>query len=514
MTHGSPYRATVEAAPLAGHGGLPSRKPMVLFASAPPEIGPLRSAQSTLSAGAITLSRGVRIAAITFGALLGGTLFVGLAIVMGYDALFALSAGFGGLVFGAFAARAAVTLHHRVEYVGVDGVAVGDCHGTTHHLTWRVQRFADAAHVRSETTGAPPGAPLPATLVTTLTFCDPNGRDLLTLSDTTGGAFVWPWSSLTVAADVAWTRWRLARALAESDGRFPEFVFPMREGRLRVTADSLFLEASSGSGRFERAACSVAVEAGRLRLYTAASLSEPTQSSLDVAPSEVADVRLLQLTLSCATAADLAAAAAPLAAPPPTLHIAPAPAREPTNNRSALAAAALVPAVLMLVGVAVAVVAAVPRRQRMLVVDNPSLQAVAVTLDGATIANLAPRRHLRVDLTEGSHVISARRPDGRTESFAFRVPPRRHLADGWYGLWRAAGRASYARITASYGANGRTVVRSNSGDATFVALDDPELAETFDEPFPRTMRVSVGTTQSITRLCAVSQGMATGCQVE
>ena len=73
MATQTPYRATAESAQPPGHGGLRSYGAMAFFAQPPTEIGPVLSAESTLSDGVVAVTPVAR--AVTQGCQLHGCYF-------------------------------------------------------------------------------------------------------------------------------------------------------------------------------------------------------------------------------------------------------------------------------------------------------------------------------------------------------------------------------------------------------------------------------------------------------
>lgn len=511
MATQTPYRATAEAAQPPGHGGLRSYGAMAFFAQPPREIGPVLSAESTLSDGVVAVTPAARAVAQVAGALSGALAFAGLMSLSGYPALMVFASVPAGVALGWLLARHVTTVHPEADFVGVDGVAVARGDASPDRFTWRVLRFADAANLRVERRTTSTGA----SLITSakLVWYANDGREVFSLSDDVPTAMAGPLaSSRTLAAEAAWTRWRIARALDASGGSYPTMVFPMREGRIKLGESQLLIATPAWEGAFDRRACTITTDDGRLRIVAPHAPSQELRCALDVPTSEVADLSLFRVLCASPTAAELVAAKVPGAHP--ALHIPERPPREPTNNRGRFVLAVLCLSLVALVGSVALAVTAASRRQRVLLVDNPSLVAVDVTLDREPARRLNAGRHRRFEVREGRHTIVARGTDGRVESMTFTVPTRRHPADGWYALWRAAGDARYAVVTVVYGADERPAVSFVGDGESLVSLDDPELIGTFDEPFSREERLRPGAEKRVTHLCRVVQGIASGCGVE
>jgi hypothetical protein len=501
-TH-TPYRATGGSAQPPGHGGLRSFGVMSFFALPPPEIGPVLSAESTLSEGVIAVGPVARAFAQIAGAVGGAVALAGVMSLSGYPWLMVCASVLAGVTLGWLLGRHVTTVHPVADFVGVDGVAIAQGEGSPDRVSWRVLRFADAATLRGtwNTSGV-------RILSRRLVWCAFDGREVFSLNEDVPRSKA-PWSSFAVAAEAAWTRWRLTRALDANEGRYPTVVFPMREGRLELGERDLFVSTPTWEGTFDRHACAITADEGRLRIFAPHAPSQEMRCALDVWASDVADLGLLRVVKSSPTVEELLAARVP--GEHPALKL---PPREPTNNRGRFVLALLGLSLLSLVGSVALTVTAVSRRQRVLLVDNPSLTALDVSLDRKPVRHLGAGRHRRFELGEGRHTILARSADGRVETLAFTVPPRRHPAEGWYGLWRAAGVARYAVVTVVYGADERPAVRFVGEGERLVALDDPELFEAFDEPFSREERVRSGTEKRVTHLCRVVHGIASGCGVE
>lgn len=160
---------------------------MRFFAPPPPEIGPLRSAESTLGEGAVTLSTRGRAAVQVVGALVCAAIGWGFMAASGYSPWVGLTMLPSGAVLGWVVSRHVSTVNAEVTYVGDEGVAAYRTQGAPDAVQGGVLRFADAAHLRAERTAwAVPGG---SSTATRLAWCAVDGRDLFSWSDTVIGAY-------------------------------------------------------------------------------------------------------------------------------------------------------------------------------------------------------------------------------------------------------------------------------------------------------------------------------------
>jgi len=135
-----------------GGGGLPAGADF--FAPVPEEIGPLRSAHTTLLQGQYPKPMSGRLAGAT---VLGGVgVAIGLLIVVGLQVHSDFWRGFWpiALGLGCFGLVMALTgFNHTCTYVGRDGVVRFVCSGSRDNLTTQeVFRFRDAADLRTSIT--------------------------------------------------------------------------------------------------------------------------------------------------------------------------------------------------------------------------------------------------------------------------------------------------------------------------------------------------------------------------
>jgi hypothetical protein len=136
------------------HAGLPVPANADFFVDAPPEIGPLTSAYTTLRRGQRPWSMPARVVLCLL------TTFGGLLVAAGIDILFELWPGFWSFIWLAALPLAGLLLglgitgfSHTVTYVGEEGVARYVCSGSRDKLTKQeVFLFRDAAYLRLSTT--------------------------------------------------------------------------------------------------------------------------------------------------------------------------------------------------------------------------------------------------------------------------------------------------------------------------------------------------------------------------
>jgi hypothetical protein len=139
---------------LLDHGGRTLPDQADFFASVPLEIGPLRSAYTTLLQGQQPKSMGSRL--LFAGAMAGLGVVLGLLIDKGFSVrnefwAIAWPTVLSLLAFGI--SMAATGFSHTCTYVGTDGVARFVCSGSRENLaTQEVFRFRDATDLRTATT--------------------------------------------------------------------------------------------------------------------------------------------------------------------------------------------------------------------------------------------------------------------------------------------------------------------------------------------------------------------------
>ena len=138
---------------LPNHGDGPVHDDVDFFAPAPREIGPLRSAWSTLRVGKEPLNPAVR-AVLIAGVGLGGLLLGGgVALVCEMDDFWMFAVPIGAAAVGALVAWATTRFNHTCTYVGRDGVARFVCSGGRDNFTTReVFLFRDALDLRTAQT--------------------------------------------------------------------------------------------------------------------------------------------------------------------------------------------------------------------------------------------------------------------------------------------------------------------------------------------------------------------------
>jgi hypothetical protein len=142
------------AEPLLDHGGGPIAAGADFFVPVPPEIGPLRSAHTTLRQGQEPMLMGARL--LSAGLAACGGVLVGVII----NAMASVSNEFWqcfwpiALSLIAFGITMALTrFNHTCSYVGQEGVARFVCTGSRDNLsTQEVFHFRDAADLRVATT--------------------------------------------------------------------------------------------------------------------------------------------------------------------------------------------------------------------------------------------------------------------------------------------------------------------------------------------------------------------------
>jgi hypothetical protein len=206
-----------EEAPLPDHGNAALPAGVDFFAPAPSEIGPLRSAYTSLRQGQTPLSMGVRMLWASGAGGLGVVVGVIINAACGVTNPFWLF--FWPAVIGlvAFAVTMAMTnFSHTCTYVGRDGVARFTCSGTRENLTVQeVFYFRDAVDLRTSTSLHYTNGAYQNTSYT-YTWTDVSSRQRYTISGSHNSeANTPPTTDLyhyAKAAEIAWTVYLLEGA--------------------------------------------------------------------------------------------------------------------------------------------------------------------------------------------------------------------------------------------------------------------------------------------------------------
>jgi hypothetical protein len=140
--------------PVCNHGGDALPPDADFFVAAPPEIGPIHSAYTTLRQGVQPTPTSSRVAGGFAAAVIGGMVGVLIVNIFGVRSpfwLMAWPAGLGGL--GVLIAMLATRFAHTCTYVGRDGTARFKCAGDRGQLVAQeLFLFRDAAELRTSQT--------------------------------------------------------------------------------------------------------------------------------------------------------------------------------------------------------------------------------------------------------------------------------------------------------------------------------------------------------------------------
>lgn len=145
-------------------------------------------------------------------------------------------------------------------------------------------------------------------------------------------------------------------------------------------------------------------------------------------------------------------------------------------------------------------------------IDNPSPQSVAVTVDGESMGNVAPNGSLSIEVEPGTHQLAATGPAGVVEQGSFTFAEAGDYAE-MCGIYNLGGSARYANVTVYYAddpssSRPPSIAPAGEGQRFFITNSAfCELDRSFEDVITTSSALSI---TSVTHLCHIgAEGLPT-----